>query len=93
MNLEAAPRSRHYVDTAPFDPGRSDVDFLVEYPEGYDFGPWLRRRHEFRRALEALLGRRVDLVGFDALSDRDFSDAAASTRSLIFDASDLPQVA
>src|SRR4029453_7646661 len=24
MNVEAAPRPRHYVDAAPFDPGRSE---------------------------------------------------------------------
>ena len=28
------------VCTPEFDPERSDVDFLVEYPEDYDFGPW-----------------------------------------------------
>lgn len=27
------------VCTPEFDAGRSDVDFLVEYPPGYDFGP------------------------------------------------------
>jgi len=29
--------------TDAFDPNRSDVDFIVEYPEGYDFGIWLTR--------------------------------------------------
>lgn len=27
------------IDTSGFDPGRSDVDFLVTYPDGYDHGP------------------------------------------------------
>ncbi|HEU5432704.1 MAG TPA: nucleotidyltransferase domain-containing protein [Thermomicrobiales bacterium] len=31
------------VCTPEFDPQRSDVDFLVEYPDGYEFGPWSKR--------------------------------------------------
>jgi uncharacterized protein len=42
-----------------FDPGRSDVDFLVEFAvRDDDFARFL----DFKQALEALLGRRVDLV-------------------------------
>ncbi len=29
-----------------FDEARSDVDFLVEYPPGYEFGLWLYRFQE-----------------------------------------------
>ncbi|MBA3414399.1 MAG: nucleotidyltransferase domain-containing protein [Chloroflexia bacterium] len=37
------------VCTLEFDPERSDVDFLVEYPPGYDFGPWLGRLQVTKR--------------------------------------------
>jgi predicted nucleotidyltransferase len=42
-----------------FDPARSDVDFLVEFAAQDDE---LARFLDFKRALEALLARRVDLV-------------------------------
>ena len=48
--------------TGEFDPETSDIDFLVEYPPDYDFGPWLARFFELQERLEALLGRDVDLV-------------------------------
>ena len=42
-----------------FDPGRSDADFLVEFPaNSTDVAAFL----DFNDALEALLGRPVDLV-------------------------------
>ncbi|HEX5500463.1 MAG TPA: nucleotidyltransferase domain-containing protein [Thermomicrobiales bacterium] len=55
------------VCTPEFDPERSDVDFLVEYPDDYDFGPWLARLHDFQQALADLLGYKVDLVMTSAL--------------------------
>ncbi len=45
-----------------FDSKRSDVDFLVVYPEGFDYGPWGSREDELRGRLEHILGRSVDLV-------------------------------
>ena len=81
------------VCTPDFDPEQSDVDFLVKYPEGYDFGPWLRRRHELRRTLEAVVGRSVDLVEMSALRDPDFAGEADLTRSVIYDAAAITQVA
>ena len=44
------------VRGADFDPARSDVDLLVEF--GGDLAAFL----DFKEALEALLGRPVDLV-------------------------------
>lgn len=44
-----------------FDPATSDLDFVVEFASP-DLGPWMKRFFEFHSALEALLGRRVDLV-------------------------------
>lgn len=37
----------------------SDVDFLVELPEGYDL---FKQRIKLAQSLEALLGRKVDLI-------------------------------
>jgi len=48
--------------TGDFDPDRSDIDFLVVYPEGFDYGPWGSRETELRARLEEVIGRNVDLV-------------------------------
>jgi hypothetical protein len=48
--------------TDQFDPDRSDIDFLVVYPEGFDYGPWGSRETELRERFEQVLGRDVDLV-------------------------------
>ena len=37
----------------------SDVDFLVDFPEGYDL---FKQRIKLTQSLEALLGRKVDLI-------------------------------
>jgi predicted nucleotidyltransferase len=79
--------------TPDFDPERSDVDFLVEFPPDYDFGPWHRRFHALQRALTNLLGHPVDLVDVWALRNHWFRDEAAKTRQVIYDASDLAQIA
>ena len=79
--------------TPDFDPGRSDIDFLVAYPPDYDFGPWLARHQELQAALEQLLGHRVDLVTTTALENRWFRREAAKTRMVIYDASEVAEVA
>jgi len=40
----------------------SDIDFLVEFLPGVDFGPWLSHYFDFKDDLEELLGLDVDLV-------------------------------
>ena len=79
--------------TPEFDPETSDLDFLVEYPPDHDLGPWLGRFHELRRALTDLLGHNVDLVDVWALRDSWFSREAAKTRQVVYDASDIAQIA
>jgi predicted nucleotidyltransferase len=79
--------------TDAFDPEQSDVDFLVTYPEGYDFGLWARRLQEFERSLSDLLGRDADLVMVKALSNKWFRREAEKTRMVIFDASQISEVA
>lgn len=70
--------------TPAFDPEHSDVDFLVEYPPDYDFGLWLARYFALKERLEALLGRRVDLVMAGAMRKPRFIAAVNETRRLLY---------
>lgn len=70
--------------TEAFDPDRSDVDFIVEYPANYDFGLWLTRFFELKERLETLLGRPVDLVMAGAIRKQHFIDAAAESRQVLY---------
>ncbi len=72
------------VCTDEFDPERSDIDFLVEYPEDYEFGHWLSRFFAFKDALSALLGRPVDLVEIDAPKNKYFVRSMNQTRRLLY---------
>lgn len=66
--------------TDAFDPERSDVDFIVHYPDGYDVGPWARRHFELQERLGELLGRPVDLVMASAMRKPRFIEAVNQTR-------------
>jgi uncharacterized protein len=81
------------VCTPEFDPERSDVDFLVEYPDDYDFGPWLGRVQDLQQALADLLGYDVDLVMISALRNKWFRRLANETRTVVYDAAQVPEVA
>jgi uncharacterized protein len=81
------------VCTPAFDAATSDVDFLVTYPDGYDFGPWLSRLQDLEAALGDLLHRDVDLVTVNALNNRWFRREANKTRKVIYDASQISEVA
>jgi uncharacterized protein len=70
--------------TGTFDPDRSDVDFIVDYPPDYDFGPWLARHFEFKERLEALLGRPVDLVMAGAPRNPYVIQSINETRQLLY---------
>ena len=72
------------VCTPEFDPETSDVDFLVEYPDDYDFGPWLSRYFAFKEALAKLLGRPVDLVMASAPRNVYFMRSIERTRRLLY---------
>lgn len=77
------------VVTEDFDPGRSDVDFIIKYPPtkyppDYDFGPVLSRYFELKDRLEALLGRAVDLVMVGAMRKPRFIASANETRQEIY---------
>lgn len=72
------------VCTPEWDPESSDVDFIVDYPDEYDFGSWLKRYTELKQRLEALLGHPVDLVMADAMRKPRFIEAANQTRQLLY---------
>jgi predicted nucleotidyltransferase len=67
-----------------FDPERSDIDFIVEYPPDYEFGPWLTRHFAFQERLEQLLGRRVDLVMASAIRNPRFIESINESRRLLY---------
>jgi predicted nucleotidyltransferase len=72
------------VCTPEFDPETSDVDFLVEYPDDYDFGPWIAQYFAFKEALATLLGRPVDLVMASAPRNVYFLRSIDQTRQLLY---------
>jgi uncharacterized protein len=81
------------VCTPEFDPERSDVDFLVEYPPDYEYGPWLSKHLSFEEKLSCLLGRRVDVVMIDAALNKWFRREADKTRTVVCDGSKVAEVA
>ena len=81
------------VCTPEFDPERSDVDFLVEYPPDYDYGPWLSNLFSLEEKLSLLLERKVDVVMSPALENRWFRREAEKTRTVIYDGSEVAKAA
>jgi uncharacterized protein len=79
--------------TADFDPDRSDVDFIVTYPEGYDFGAWGGRVMELEEQLAVLLQRDVDLVFNKTFRNRFLAREVERTRQDVYDASRDAEVA
>lgn len=67
-----------------WDTARSDFDFLVEYPPGYDFGPWARKYFEFKEELEQLFQRSVDLVMASAPKNPNFIREMNRTRTKLY---------
>jgi predicted nucleotidyltransferase len=66
-----------------FDAVRSDIDFLVEFDAGRCIGA-LEQYFGFKEALEALLGRAVDLVEQGASSNRYFLESVNKSRRLLY---------
>ena len=79
--------------TDDFDAARSAVDFLVHYPPGYDYGPWISRHLAFEADLARVLGRDVDLIMSSALRKERFRREADKTRTVIYDAANVASVA
>jgi len=81
------------VCTPEWNPERSDVDFLVEYPPEYDYGPWVSRHFALEEALAELLDRDVDLVMISALKRDRFRREADKTRTSIYVSAEVVDVA
>ncbi|MCO5226123.1 MAG: nucleotidyltransferase domain-containing protein [Thermomicrobiales bacterium] len=79
--------------TEEFDPKRSDVDFIVHYPEGYDFGPFGKELFDFEKALSDELGRSAQLVMTKALKNPLFRECADQTRVVIYGSTEGNQMA
>ena len=78
----------------PFDPERSDVDFLIsdETPDSEQMmGDWPPA--EFTMALERLLGRSVDVVYDRAIRNPYFRRVVDDEREVIYDAAHDPDPA
>lgn len=73
-----------------FDPQRSDLDFLVEFDA--DASGLFDRYFGLKESLEALYGRRVDLVTAGSLRNPYFIEAVNESRQLVYAAED-PQAA
>ena len=70
--------------TDAFDPGRSDLDFLVEFLPEQELGPWLRHYFDLQTELARLFGRSVDLVMVEAAKNPYFQRELERTRMLLY---------
>lgn len=70
--------------TGEFEPGRSDIDFLVEYAPDADLGPWIGRYFELRDRLSELLGHPVDLIMAGAPRNRFVIQGIEETRQPLY---------
>lgn len=69
-----------------FDPETSDLDFVVDLGDIDQGSPW--RYFDFADALEALLGRSVDLVMDSAIRNPYFREELEETRRLLYPVAD-----
>ena len=75
-----------------FDVAKSDIDLLVEFNSNYDLGPWMKHYFELRDALANVLGRNVDLVMVDSVTNPYLVQAIQDSRRPIY-APEIPQTA
>jgi predicted nucleotidyltransferase len=66
-----------------FDPGRSDLDFLVEF-EPTPPGAYADAFFGLKEALEALFRRQVDLVVASAIRNPYFREGVERTKALLY---------
>ena len=72
--------------TDAFDPRTSDFDFLLDFESGSS--NLFERYFGLKESLEALYGRKVDLVMVGALNNPYFIDSVNKTRQLVYAAED-----
>ena len=66
-----------------FDPASSDLDFLVEFHPDSPMGPF-HQYFDFLAELQSLLGREVDLVEANAMTNPYFINAVNQCRKLVY---------
>jgi len=66
-----------------FDEQRSDLDFLVQFQDGYPGGPF-RQYFDFLAQLKSLFGREVDLVEPQAIKNPYFAQAVNKSREVLY---------
>jgi predicted nucleotidyltransferase len=67
-----------------FDAETSDLDFIVEFEPGQPFGPWMKHYFDFKRELERLFQRPVDLVLASALKNPLLIREVNRTRTVLY---------
>lgn len=70
--------------TEEFDIAKSDVDFIVHYPEGYKFISFLKRYLDLGEEISEALQRPAPLVMTSALKARSISTECKKTRTLTY---------
>jgi predicted nucleotidyltransferase len=68
-----------------FDPGRSDLDFLVRFHERNPTGEYAERYLDFADALERLFQRRVDLVTEHSIRNPFLHREVENTREVVYE--------
>ncbi len=66
--------------TDDFDPDRSDVDFLIEFPDSFDYD----RYFDLKEQLEAVLGREIQLISREFLRNPYFIHAVETTKQPLY---------
>ena len=72
------------VTSVQFDPGGSDIDFLVDF-EPNAAGSLFHRYFGLHEALASLFGRKVDLVMVGALRNPYFIESVNRSRELVYE--------
>ena len=72
------------ASTPAFERGRSDIDFLVIYPDDFDYGPFGSRHIELKERLEGIVGCSVDLVMGRNLRNPIFIESVRNTQQLVY---------
>ena len=76
--------------TGDFDPETSDLDFLVTFRESAADGDAFRRQIGLQDALEALFGRKVDVVPERSITNEYFRANVEDTREPVYPNSENP---
>jgi len=74
--------------SGPFDPGHSDLDFLVRFGHRQPTGEYAGRYLDFADALEKLFDRRVDLLTEQSIRNPYLHREVEATRQVVYEQSD-----